>query len=343
MTTNVQKQAASTKTAQSQQALYDETNSITLRVAKKFGVRGNDLQNTLANTCFKIKISDTEYRAPTPAELMSLMLIAEKLNLNPFIGEIYAFPSKNGGITPIVGINGWRTIAANQPGYSGVRFEFSPDLITVDAIEAPRMVSCFVRVRRPDGSEFESQGIAFFKEKYQSSRSEAWKSQPCQMLMNKAQIQAIKNTFPSCSGLYDEDEGRTIAFANNMASAAPAVSQVVPQTDRTELEHTLNKVIAIAQQRNAWPTAIGWVTKNVSEADQAWALEKVSAARASQISQAKVETPKVIEVKKQAPAPVPTPVAKPAPKAVPQQPRSPQETLKTLVGTEPIEDADVPF
>ena len=161
--------------------------------------------------------------------------------------------------------------------------------------------------------------------------------------MNKAQIQAIKNTFPSCSGLYDEDEGRTIAFANNMASAAPAVSQVVPQTDRTALEHTLNKVIAIAQQRNAWPTAIGWVTKNVSGADQAWALEKVSEARASQISQAKVETPKAIEVKKPAPAPVPTPVAKPAPKAVPQQPRSPQETLKTLVGPEPIEDADVPF
>lgn len=342
MTTNVQNQAASVKPVQDQKTLLDESNSIVIRVAKKFGVMGAALQRTLANTCFKIKVSDTEYRAPTAEELMSLMLIAEKLNLNPFIGEIYAFPNQNGGITPIVGINGWRTIAASQPGYSGVRFEFSPDLITVDAIEAPRMVSCFVRVRRPDGSEFESQGIAFFKEKYQS-RSSAWKSQPCQMLMNKAQIQAIKNTFPSCSGLYDEDEGQTIAFANNMASAAPAVSQVVPQTDRTALEHNLKKVIAIAQQRNSWPRAIEWVTKNVSGADQAWALEKVSEARASQISQAKVETPKVIEAKKPAPAPVPTPVAKPAPKAVPQQPRSPQETLKTLVGPEPIEDADVPF
>ena len=171
MTTNVQNQAVSVNPVQDQKTLLDESNSIVIRVAKKFGVMGAALQRTLANTCFKIKVSDTEFRAPTAEELMSLMLIAEKLNLNPFIGEIYAFPSKNGGITPIVGINGWRTIAANQPGYSGVRFEFSQDLITVDTIEAPRMVSCFVRVRRPDGSEFESQGIAFFKEKYQSSRS----------------------------------------------------------------------------------------------------------------------------------------------------------------------------
>ena len=342
MTTNVQNQAASPKTAQSQQALYDETNSITLRVAKKFGVRGADLQNTLANTCFRIKISDTEYRAPTPAELMSLMLIAEKLNLNPFIGEIYAFPNQNGGITPIVGINGWRTIAASQPEYAGVRFEFSQDFITVDAIEAPRMVSCFVKVRRPDGSEFESQGIAFFKEKYQS-RSLAWKSQPCQMLMNKAQIQAIKNTFPSCSGLYDEDEGRSIAFVNDMASAAPAVSQATPQTDRTALQHTLKKVIAMAQQRNAWPTAIEWVMKKTEGADQTWALEEISKARALQISEAKAATPEAIEVKEPTPRPAPTSVVKPAATAVPQQPRSPQETLKPLAAPEVVEDEDVPF
>ena len=344
MTTNVQNQVNTvTQTTAAHVApatTRDTTNSIMLRLAQKFGVNSNDLYRTLANTCFKVKEGEA-YRTPSQEELISLLLIAEKVGLNPFMGEIYAFPN-NGGIVPIVGINGWRTIAACKPEYAGVRFEFSPELSLVDGIEAPRFVSCFVKVRRPDGFVFESQGTVFFKEKYQS-RSPAWKSQPCQMLMNKAQIQALKNAFPSCGGLYDEDDGRSIAFANDMASAAPAVSQATPQTDRTVLQHTLKKVIAMAQQRNAWPTAIEWVMKKTEGANQTWALEEISKARALQISEAKAATPEAIEVKEPTPRPAPTSVVKPAATAVPQQPRSPQETLKPLAAPEVVEDEDVPF
>ena len=85
MTTNVQNQVNTvTQTTAAQKAsasTRNATNSIMLRLAQKFGVSGGDLYTTLANTCFKVKEGDA-YRAPTQEELMSLLLIAEKVGLN---------------------------------------------------------------------------------------------------------------------------------------------------------------------------------------------------------------------------------------------------------------------
>ena len=277
---------SATPAAATQAPKPTSANSILVRMAEKFGVDNKVLYRTLASTCFR----KPDGSAPTNEELVSLLIIAEKAGLNPMLGEIYAFPAKAGGIVPIVGINGWRQIAAANPAYAGVRFEVSASKTSVNGIEAPEYISCFVKVRRPDGFVFESEGMAFFEEKFVGS-SPAWKSQPRQMLMNKAQIQALKNAFPSCSGLYDEDDATRM---NGPAAQSAPASPAPVQKDRKILDAELDKLIALAKARNAWQSATQYVLTRVAEADREYALERISAARASFVAEAQVVSPKAL-------------------------------------------------
>lgn len=48
-------------------------------------------------------------------QLTALLIVANQYSLNPWTKEIYAFPDKNNGIVPIVGIDGWSRILNNHP------------------------------------------------------------------------------------------------------------------------------------------------------------------------------------------------------------------------------------
>lgn len=297
--------------------VFSSKNSVLIRMAAKYGCDPDKFYNTLKMTCFRVKVKNEKgqytYRAPTEAEFMTLLVICEQLGLNPMLGEIYAFPDKSGGIVPIVGVNGWRQIAASNPEYAGVRFEISKEVETIEEakITAPSYISTFVKVRRPDGFVFESQGIAFFSEKFRGE-SEAWRKYPRQMLLNKSLIQAIKNTFPSCAGLYDEDDANAMASSDEKAAATPAPTD--PAMDLATLEKKLAQVVKLARARNAWEVATDWAADNCSGDDLKFALSFITKARMDGVEEAKVVKPKQIEVKE----PV-KPVVKPA-YVAPRQP-----------------------
>ena len=245
--------------------------SVLMRLATQWGVNWRDLYNTLSKTCFKHPNGE----APTKEEMMSLLIISEQAGLNPMLGEIYAFPAKNGGIVPIVGINGWRQIATANPEYSGVRFEFSPNIVEVAGVHCNEYVKCVVSRRRKDGSSFDTEGYAFFQEKFR--QTEPWKNQPRQMLFNKAQIQALKNAFPSLSSLYDDEEGKDAADVaqpvNQPTAAAPA------QWDRAALDHKMAQVAQLADARGEWGNATAWVMSHTSGSDQEYALAYLARVR----------------------------------------------------------------
>lgn len=320
MTTNNSQVQSSTapETAAAPAKVLNNTNSVLIRMAAKYGCDTDKFYNTLKTTCFRVKVKNEKgqyvFRAPTEAEFLTLLVVAEQLGLNPMLGELYAFPDKAGGIVPIVGVNGWRQIAASNPEYAGVRFEISQELETIEAahITAPSYISTFVKVRRPDGFVFESQGIAFFSEKFRGD-SEAWRKYPRQMLLNKSLIQALKNAFPSCAGLYDDDDASAMASAGAMSAAAsPAPS--VPAMDRTALDKKLAQVVRLAKARNAWDIATDWAADNCAGDDLKYALAFITKARTEEVEEAKVVQPKQIEVKEPA-----KPVVKPT-YAAPRQP-----------------------
>ncbi|MCW9690779.1 recombinase RecT, partial [Proteus terrae] len=73
------------------------------RIASRYGVDSTKFFETLKATAFKQR----DGSAPTNDQMMVLLVVAEQYNLNPFTREIYAFPDRQNGIIPVVGVDGW--------------------------------------------------------------------------------------------------------------------------------------------------------------------------------------------------------------------------------------------
>ena len=70
------------------------------KLGESFGMEGDghELLQILKSTAFKGQVTD--------AQMAALMVVANQYQLNPFTRELFAFPDKNNGIVPVVGVDG---------------------------------------------------------------------------------------------------------------------------------------------------------------------------------------------------------------------------------------------
>lgn len=183
--------------------------NIALTQAKKlgdlFGVagEGQELLTTLKATVFKGPVSE--------AQMGALLIVAAQYGLNPFTKEIYAFPDKQNGIVPVVGVDGWSRIINSRPEFDGMDFSQDAD-------------SCTCTIYRKDRSH----PIKVTEWMAECKRSAGpWLSHPYRMLRHKAMIQCARLAF-GFSGIYDEDEAKRI-------EEATSVKQVNPETGEIEV------------------------------------------------------------------------------------------------------------
>lgn len=141
----------------------------------------------------------------TDEEFMAMCMVANTYNLNPILKEVYAFPSKGGAVVPIVGVDGWIKIMNSHPQFDGIEFEETND-------------ACTARIYRKDrahpisATEWLAECVG---------TTEPWKRWPRRMLRHKAMIQCARLAF-GFAGIYDEDEGRRIAEAQEAEIIAAA-------------------------------------------------------------------------------------------------------------------------
>lgn len=133
-------------------------------------------------------------------ELMAFCIVANQYKLNPFLKEIYAFPNKNGGIVPIVGIDGWLRLINTHPDFDGLSVEMGKD-----------GTECTCRIYKK-GMSHPVEVTEYLDECRRST--EPWKQWPRRMLRHKAIIQCGRVAF-GFGGIYDEDEGRETAGIRN--------------------------------------------------------------------------------------------------------------------------------
>jgi hypothetical protein len=125
--------------------------------------------------------------------------VANEYDLNPFTKEIYAFPSKGGGIVPIVSIDGWITIVQRRPEYNGVR--------QVEKFgEKGKIEAVTTFIYRKD-QEHPTEVTEYFEECERGT--DPWKKWPVRMLRHKSYIQCARYAF-GLAGIYDEDEAERI-------------------------------------------------------------------------------------------------------------------------------------
>ena len=233
---------------------------------------GADLISTLKATAFKGDVTD--------AQMTALLVIANQYGLNPWVKEIYAFPDKQNGIVPVVGVDGWSRIMNEHPQFDGIEFEQSTIMADMPGAKpAPEWMEC--RIYRKDRTRpivvreyLDEVYRPPFTGKYGTVNG-PWQSHTKRFLRHKTMIQCARLAF-GFGGIYDQDEAERIAEAQahhphtvNMGMAEevpPPQPKQIPEWPADKWAAILPKMLqGIAQGKSvdgalAWLQAKGTVT-----------------------------------------------------------------------------------
>ena len=196
---------------------------------------GADLIGTLKATAFKGQVSD--------AQMTALLVVANQYALNPWTKEIYAFPDKNNGIVPVVGVDGWSRIINSHPQFDGIEFEQNDE-------------SCTCIIYRKDRNR--PIKVTEWMAECRRSGMGPWQSHPRRMLRHKAMIQCARLAF-GYGGIYDQDEAERIVEASpvkHMGSVERAEPAELPTYSADQFTKNLPAWIAAIAAGKATADAV---------------------------------------------------------------------------------------
>jgi phage recombination protein Bet len=189
--------------------------SVIAHMAKKYGMEKQAFEAVMKNTIMPGNVTNEEF--------VSFLSVAKEYDLNPIVKEIYAFPSKGGGIQPIVSIDGWLKMISNHPQSDG--FE------TKDILENGSVIAVEGIIYRKD----KSHPIKVTEYMVECKRNtEPWNKWPRRMLRHKAIIQAARYAF-GFSGIYDPDEVERIEEVKSPKNITPSNTESHNNTNLSDL------------------------------------------------------------------------------------------------------------
>lgn len=191
--------------------LQQQPPSLLAKVASRYSVDPNKMLSTLKATAFKGDVSNEQ--------MMALLIVADQYGLNPWTKEIYAFPDRQNGIVPVVGVDGWARIINSHEQFDGMSF-------TQDE------VSCTCTIYRKDRSH----PIEVTEYMSECKRNVGpWQSHPKRMLRHKAMIQCARLAF-GFVGVYDQDEAERIVEKD-----------ITPENDPLPMSQTASRTEALKE------------------------------------------------------------------------------------------------
>ena len=221
--------------------------TLTSKLAAKLdmGDDGSDLIETLKATAFKGEV--------TNAQMTALMVVANQYGLNPWTKEIYAFPDKNNGIVPVVGVDGWARIINDNPQFDGMEFAQSDEMVRMPGAnsDAPAWIECAMyrkdRTRPVIIREYLDEA---YREPFKGKFGPVigpWQTHPKRFLRHKAMIQCARMAF-GYGGIYDQDEAERIVEKDMGAAevvssrqSAPAAPAALPDYSQSAFADNLPK------------------------------------------------------------------------------------------------------
>ena len=168
----------------------------------------------------------------TQADLERLLMMAERLKLDPLNNEIYAIETqadtnKKSHIVLVVGVDGWSKVINSHPQFDGMRFvESEPG-----DDELPLYFEC--TIFRKDRK------IATSVREYMyetHTNQGAWLTHPRRMLRHKAMIQCARICF-GLSGVYDPDEVQRISSSKSLTNDTRQYIDLHSQSQSNDREH----------------------------------------------------------------------------------------------------------
>lgn len=220
-------------------AALDSASALLEEFGRKFNIAVHEGQvntklvaDVLIQTCFKQEV--------TPAQMTALLIVAKQYQLNPFTREIYAFPAQNGGIIPIVGVDGWSSIINTHPEFAGMEFKYSEEMVALPDKEkmfSHTWCECFlyrkdrerpIVVREYMGETYKPPSV---KNGYK--KEGAWQSHPNRMLRHKTLIQCARYAF-GFTGIYDPDEA--LQFMRDTAAIEGEAQEAQQQQPQDQVQ-----------------------------------------------------------------------------------------------------------
>ena len=278
-------------------ALVQQSNIVAVQISQMADILGLgnvdpiELKNTLIATAFNNgdkEISD--------AQMASLLIVAGQYKLNPWTKEIYAFPDKNKGIIPVVGVDGWSRIINSSDNFDGMEFRYSENMLQMEGakVTAPEWIECVIyRSDRKFPTVVREYLTECYRAPFKGKFGDVigpWQSHPSRFLRHKATIQCARLAF-GFVGIYDQDEAERINESGTTKTVQGFDETVVPDGyqdfENDHLPHLQNEaqfgmerlgVAHSALPRNTWSKHL-WTThsvalKKVAElADQALARQ----------------------------------------------------------------------
>lgn len=227
--------------------------NLTDKLAKRFEIAdGSDLMATLKNTAFKGNVNDSQMTA--------LLIVANQYGLNPWTKEIYAFPDRQNGIVPIVGVDGWARILNENPNFDGIEFDLDDE-------------KCTCRIYRKDRSKPISV-TEYMSECFRDMGP--WKTHPKRMLRHKAMIQCARLAF-GFTGIYDQDEAERIVETKDPINVTPQPTVIETQAVELITPEQIEQITQLVEvtQSN--------MTQLLAAAGRASSLENVTKANAKHV------------------------------------------------------------
>lgn len=208
-----------------------ETKSVVEFMAGKYGMERAAFESVIKKTVMPTATKNEEF--------VAFLSVAKEYGLNPLTKEVYAFPAKGGGITPIVSIDGWNRIINNHPEFDGAEFE--------DILDNGKIVAIKCIMHRKDRNH-PTTVTEYLSEC--SRDTVPWNKWPTRMLRHKALIQAARYAF-GFSGIYDKDEAERInevkdvtpsKTANAHGEPPKVINEQFEEPKQVDIEEVLSEV-----------------------------------------------------------------------------------------------------
>ncbi len=205
-----------------------------------------DLATTVMAIASQIALPKEGNVPVTGQDIMQFMGLARAMHLNPVMGGVYGFKSKDGKLTLGVSKKGWQQALNSQPDFAGITYKLpepvekrmSDGRDTFTLLYYP-YATCIIKKILPNGQIGEFEGTAYFDEEF-DAKKQTWSRKPKRMLQTRALTVAASNAYGW--GAYDPDELGNIPavpVATKSALSAPTAVALPPADDKAVL---INKI-----------------------------------------------------------------------------------------------------
>ena len=207
-----------------------EIKSVVEFMADKYHMERSAFESVIRKTVMPTSTKDEEF--------VAFLSVAKEYGLNPLTKEVYAFPARGGGITPIVSIDGWNRIINDHKQFDGAEFE--------DIFDDGQLVAIKCVMHRKDRNH-PTTVTEYLSECKRNS--EPWNKWPTRMLRHKALIQAARYAF-GFSGIYDKDEAERINEVKDVTPSKTAAAHGEPpkvieeqfgEPEQVDIEDVINE------------------------------------------------------------------------------------------------------